>query len=128
MWIFKSKGGCWRCHTEPNFTDEAFHNTGIGSLNGTPEDGRMAVTGSEEDRGKFKTPTLRGLTFTAPYMHNGSLASLEDVIELYRRGGNPNSHLDPALKPLDLTDQEATYLVSFLRALSRQASPATGRQ
>ncbi len=127
MWIFKSKAACWRCHTEPNFADELFHNTGVGALNSIPEDGRKGVTGSEEDLGKFKTPTLRGLQFTAPYMHNGSLATLEDVVEFYRQGGGPNSHLDPDVKPLSLTDSDAASLVAFLRGLSRQAPSAGGR-
>ncbi|MAG63571.1 cytochrome-c peroxidase [Candidatus Woesearchaeota archaeon] len=119
MWIYESRGGCWRCHGGANFTDEAFHNTGIGVRNGVPLPGRMGVTGSEQDRGAFKTPTLRGLTLTGPYMHDGSMTSLEEVISFYRRGGEPNPDLDDNLRPLELTDQDVTNLAAFLRALSR---------
>jgi len=119
LWIYESKGGCWRCHSGPNLTDEDFHNTGVGAVDGRPEPGRFAVTGDEADRGRFKTPTLRGLEMTAPYMHDGSLATLEQVVAFYRRGGNANPGLDPAMRPLDLTDEEARNLVAFLRALSR---------
>ena len=78
----------------------------------------MEVTGQAADRGRFKTPTLRALTETAPYMHDGSLASLEEVVEFYRRGGNPHPELDPELKPIEMTDVEASNLLAFLRALS----------
>ena len=127
MWIFESKAGCWRCHTEPQFTDEDFHNTGVGVIDTEPEEGRFAITGNSEDRGKFKTPTLRGLQFSAPYMHNGSLKTLEEVVAFYRDGGRANDHLDPGLKPLNLTDSDVANLVAFLRALSRQAPQAGGR-
>jgi len=120
MWIFESRGGCWRCHAgHGNFTDEKFHNTGVGAVDGVPEIARFAKTRDEADRGRFKTPTLRGIALTAPYMHDGSLATLEDVVELYRGGGNANANLDPVLKPLDLSDEDARNLVAFLRALSR---------
>ena len=121
MWVFDSKGRCWKCHVGPNFSDEGFHNSGIGAVGGEPLPGRFAVTGEAADRGRFKTPTLRALSMTAPYMHNGSLASLEDVVEFYRGGGNPNDNLDVRLAPIDLTEREAAGLVAFLEALSRQA-------
>lgn len=121
MWIFDSKGGCWQCHLGPNFSDEEFHNTGVGVVDGVPLTGRFAVTGDEADRGRFKTPTLRALSKTAPYMHDGSLESLADVVEFYRRGGNANGNLDPRLKPIELSEREAAGLVAFLEALSRAA-------
>lgn len=120
LWIYEGKGRCWKCHDGPNFSDERFHNTGIGVRDGQPEPGRMAVTGDPADAGAFKTPTLRGLTETAPYMHDGSLASLEDVVAFYRHGGNRNERLDARVEPLALTDAEAGNLVAFLRALSRR--------
>jgi cytochrome c peroxidase len=122
MWVYESKGACWRCHPRPLFTDEELHNTGVGARGGEPEPGRAEVTGDTADAGKFKTPTLRGLRFTAPYMHDGSLATLEDVVAFYRRGGNANRNLSPLIAPLDLTDEDAGNLVAFLRALSRAAS------
>src|SRR5262249_26466350 len=70
LWLYESKGGCWRCHSGANFTDEKFHNTGVSW--GRDDFGREAVTKQPADRGKFKTPTLRGVTLTAPYMHDGS--------------------------------------------------------
>lgn len=123
LWFFESRGQCWRCHIGPNFTDEDFHNTGVGVRDSVAEPGRFAHTAVESDRGKFKTPTLRALTLTAPYMHDGSLASLEEVIAFYRRGGNPNAGLDPALAPIEMTDTDAANLLAFLRALSRPAGP-----
>ena len=117
QWIFESKGGCWKCHTPPLFTDEQFHNTGIGLRDGVPEPGRAAVTGDPKDTGRWKTPTLRGVRFSAPYMHDGSLATLEEVVAFYVRGGNDNAHLDPKMKPLDLSDADRTALVAFLRSL-----------
>ncbi len=127
MWFYESRGGCWRCHSGPNFSDEQFHDTGVGAGDGQPEAGRAAVTGREEDRGRFKTPTLHGLARTAPYMHDGSLATLEEVVEFYRQGGRPNTHLDPLLKPLEMSADDARNLVAFLRALSRVAEPAERR-
>jgi cytochrome c peroxidase len=121
LWVYESKGRCWRCHSGPNFSDEAFHATGIGVRDGTAEPGRAAVTGDPADRGRFKTPSLRGVARTAPYMHDGSLATLRDVIEFYRRGGNAHAELDPLMQPLELTEREAAGLVAFLEALSRRA-------
>jgi cytochrome c peroxidase len=120
LWLFESRGGCWRCHPPPLFTDEEFHATGIGVRAEVAEEGRMQVTGEDADRGRFKTPTLRALVHTAPYMHDGSLASLEEVVEYYRRGGNPHPQLDPRLVALQISDQEAASLVAFLRVLSRR--------
>lgn len=121
LWIYESRGFCWRCHTGQNFTDEKFHNTGIGSSVEDAAPGRFAVTGDEGDRGAFKTPTLRGLVFTAPYMHDGSLASLRDVVEFYVEGGRKNPSLSPLMEPLKLSDTDVDNLVAFLGALSAQA-------
>jgi cytochrome c peroxidase len=115
LWLYESKGRCWRCHSGKTFTDEGFHNTGV-SWGGT-DLGRYGVSKRDEDRGKFKTPTLRGVKLTAPYMHDGSLKTLDDVVEFYNRGGRANPHLDPAIGPLGLTNDEAAALVAFLKAL-----------
>lgn len=119
LWIYEGKGRCWRCHSGPNFSDESFHNTGIGSIDGVPEEGRFAITGDRADMGAFRTPGLRTLVQTAPYMHDGSIGTLEEVVEFYRRGGNKNSALSDRLNPITLTDDEAKSLVAFLKALSR---------
>jgi cytochrome c peroxidase len=117
LWLYESKAACWRCHVGANFTDERFHNTGV-SWSQEPLDlGRYAVTKSDADRGKFKTPSLRGVSLTAPYMHDGSLKTLDDVVRFYSRGGNANPHLDPILAPLNLSDEEVRSLVEFLKAL-----------
>ena len=117
QWLFESKGGCWKCHTPPLFTDEGFHNTGVGVVNGDPEDGRAAVTKDPSDAGKWKTPTLRSVRLTAPYMHDGSIETLEEVVAFYARGGNPNPQLDRKMKPLDLSDRDRAALVAFLKSL-----------
>ena len=122
LWLYESRGACWKCHSGPNFTDESFHNTGVGASDGEPEEGRAFVTGDEADRGRFKTPTLRGVALNPPYMHNGSLATLEDVVEFYRQGGHPNPNLDGRILPLELSDADAANLVAFLRALSRTST------
>ncbi len=117
MWIFDSKGQCWKCHPAPHYTDEKFHNTGV-SWGRTPLDlGRYEATRRDADKGRFKTPTLRGVRLTAPYMHDGSIKTLEEVIDLYDRGGNPNPHLDPLLHPLKLNPEEKRNLVEFLKVL-----------
>ncbi|MFO0984620.1 MAG: cytochrome c peroxidase [Planctomycetota bacterium] len=120
LWIWQSKGKCSECHVGDNFSDESFHNTGVGAQHGEPEPGRFAVTGDELDRGRFKTPTLRALERTSPYMHDGSLKTLEEVVAYYRRGANRNRNLDPRIAPIDLSDDDAAHLVAFLKALSRE--------
>ena len=117
--IFRGKGNCWVCHFGPTLTDERFHNTGVAWPDGELLDaGRFQVSGNEEDSGAFKTPTLREVARTAPYMHDGSLATLEEVIEFYDRGGNPNPYLDAELRPRKLTSEEKQALITFLHALS----------
>jgi cytochrome c peroxidase len=118
LWLYESKGQCWQCHSGRNFTDEGFHNTGVGWGKTLTDLGRYAVTKKESDRGRFKTPTLRGLTQTAPYMHDGSMATLEEVVEFYNRGGENNPYKDAMLKSLNLSKEEVADLVAFLKALS----------
>jgi cytochrome c peroxidase len=109
--LFRGKANCVACHVGPNFTDERLHNTGVAW-----RDGKFADIGAGE--GNFKTPTLRDVARSAPYMHDGSLATLEDVIEYYDRGGNNNPHLDSELHALHLSSDEKRKLVKFLRSLS----------
>jgi len=117
LWLYESKGRCWRCHSGANFTDEEYHNTGV-SWGKVPADvGRFVVTKVPADRGKFKTPTLRGAALTGQYMHDGSLKSLDDVIEFYNRGAGANPNLDLQLVPLNLSKDEVHDLVAFLKAL-----------
>jgi cytochrome c peroxidase len=109
--IFRGKGNCTACHVGPNFTDERMHNTGIAW-----RDGHLADPGA--GAGTFKTPTLREIAHTAPYMHDGSLATLEAVVDFYDDGGRPNPHIDPEIHPLHLSVEEKQALVAFLRSLS----------
>jgi len=117
--IFRGRGQCGTCHGGPNLTDDRFHNTGVGVRNGVPTDpGRFAISQDERDRGAFKTPTLREVALTAPYMHDGSLATLEAVVEFYASGGIQNPNLDPRMRPVRLTAEEKRQLVAFMKALS----------
>jgi cytochrome c peroxidase len=118
MWLFESRGRCWQCHSGPNFSDEKFHNTGVAWGKEPLDLGRYEVTKQEADRGRFKTPGLRDIARTAPYMHDGSIATLEEVVEYYNRGGNKNSHLDPLMQPLNLSKEDVRDIVAFLRALT----------
>lgn len=113
--LFRGKAGCNTCHIGPNFTDEKFHNTGVAFSHVMPE-GRPTDEGAGE--GRFKVPTLREVARTAPYMHDGSLATLEDVIDYYDRGGNPNPGLDSDVRPLHLSSEEKQALIAFLKSLS----------
>ena len=120
--IFRGKANCIACHVGPNFTDERFHNTGVAwREDRLLDEGRFAVTAKPEDHGAFKTPTLREIARTAPYMHDGSLSTLEDVIEYYDRGGNRNPYLDVELRPLRLAPEEKKAMITFLRSLSSVA-------
>ena len=117
--VFRGEGGCTACHIGPSFTDEQFHNTGIAWQDGRLTDqGRFAVSGNDRDRGAFKTPTLREIARTAPYMHDGSLATLEDVIAFYADGGRPNRYLDSDMRPRHLTVEDRRALAAFLRSLT----------
>ncbi len=118
FWLFESKAGCWKCHRGGNYSDDEFHNTGIAAKQSTPDLGRLDVTKSPDDRGAFKTPSLRNVELTAPYMHDGSLSTLEQVVRFYNEGGHPNAHLDSKVQPLKLKEEELNSLVSFLKTLT----------
>jgi cytochrome c peroxidase len=126
--LFSSRANCWTCHTGPNLTDDAFRNTGVAFRNGRfMDEGRFAVTGDAADHGAFKTPTLRNIALTAPYMHDGSIRTLEEVIEYYDRGGNPNPRLSSAIRPLHLSAADKRALTAFLRTLTGgRSAAATG--
>lgn len=119
--IFRGKGNCTACHVGPNFTDEQFHNTGVAWRDGRlADEGRFAISANPRDHGAFKTPTLREIARTAPYMHDGSLATLEDVVDFYSEGGRPNPYLDSEIRPRNFTPEEKRALIAFLRSLSGQ--------
>lgn len=112
--LFRTRAGCAACHGGALLTDDDFHNTGV-SWGG--DRGRERVTGDPVDRGRFRTPSLRDVASTAPYMHDGSMATLEEVLDFYDRGGGPNPNLDPRLRPLGLSEGECRDLLAFLRSL-----------
>ncbi|HET8550334.1 MAG TPA: cytochrome c peroxidase [Bryobacteraceae bacterium] len=117
--LFRGKGNCATCHVGPNLTDEKFHNTGVGWNGASFSDrGRAGVSGRREDEGAFKTPTLREVARRAPYMHDGRLATLEEVIAFYDEGGTRNPSLDSEIRPLRLKEQEKADLLAFLHALT----------
>ena len=124
MRLFKGKARCILCHNGPNFTDNQFHNLGVPQVGPQKEDlGRFYVTRLEKDTGAFKTPTLRSITETAPYMHDGAFQPLEEVIDFLDKGGEKNPNLSPLMKPLGLTKDEKADLLAFLKALKGEEIP-----
>jgi cytochrome c peroxidase len=117
--LFNGRANCSACHIGANFTDERFHNTGV--TPGSVDPGRFALTGDSAEYGAFKTPTLREVARTAPYMHDGSLGTLEQVIDLYDRGGGANRFLDRELHTLHLSPGDKRDLLDFLRSLTGTA-------
>lgn len=127
------KGNCAACHTVDEkhalFMDNKYHNLGVGVYGDEQlrDLGRYEVTKNEKDKGAFKTPSLRNIAQTAPYMHDGSQKTLKEVIDFYIGGGNSNPHRDPLIKPLDfLTGQERTDLENFLKALTGRVPKDAG--
>jgi cytochrome c peroxidase len=129
--IFSTRAGCLNCHDvfHPRFnalgggvalfTDFRFHNLGVGYKSGRFKDpGRYGWSRDPNEWGAFRTPPLRNLTLTAPYMHDGSLKTLEEVVEFYDRGGNSNPNISPSIHPLYLTSEEKRLLVVFLKTLT----------
>jgi len=121
--FFSERVNCAACHVGANLADEKYHNLGIGMDAEKPDVGRFEVTKDAKDFGAFKTPTIRNVEFTAPFMHDGSLATLMDVVEHYNKGGTPNKNLSDKIKPLKLTDQEKLDLVEFMKACSGSFPP-----
>ncbi len=148
MKLFVGKAGCVQCHNGVNFTDDKFHVTGVpkhklesnalvaatrnfvlreaGFKNPESIDrdlGRYFLTKKEEDKGSFKTPTLRNVSLTPPYMHNGVFKNLDEVIEFYDKGGGNVPNKSKLLKPLNLSDEEKANLRAFLEALTCKNVP-----
>ena len=117
--IFRGKGLCAGCHGGRNLTDDQFHNTGVAWRDGRfADEGRFAVTRNPQDHGAFKTPTLREIARTGPYMHDGSAATLEEVVDFYSQGGRTNPYLDPRVRSQRFSPGEKMALVAFLKTLS----------
>ncbi len=122
--LFKGKARCILCHNGPNFTDNQFHNLGVPQVGPLKEDlGRYNVSLRHKDRGAFKTPTLRSISETAPYMHDGAFNTLEEVVAFYNVGGGKNDNLSPLMKPIGLTPDETIDLIEFLNALTGEPIP-----
>lgn len=127
MIFFTEKGDCFHCHTNPLFTDNDYHNNGLTDVFVGFDKGRFLVTGKNSDMGKFRTPTLRNLVYTAPYMHDGRLKTLEEVIEFYTSGVKVSETLDPIMtkrmnnRTMDLTPKEKGELLDFLKTLTDTA-------
>ena len=129
--LFLGKAGCGACHRPTQFTTHDFLNTGIGyqsearraaeTPNALTDRGREEVTHNREDRYKFRTPTLRNVELTAPYMHDGSIKTLEDVIAYYNTGGSADPEKDARIKPLGLSEAEQKELVAFLKSLTSES-------
>ena len=115
--LFEGKANCVACHQGFNFADDGFHNIGL-PANSMVDVGRFAHRKIKVNKGAFKTPTLRDIARTAPYMHDGSYSTLADVVEHYNKGGVNPENLDPNMKPLNLSDQEKADLVEFLLSLT----------
>lgn len=113
--LFKDKANCAACHQGHNFVDDGFHNIGLPD---TDDPGRYNIVKVNILKGAFKTPTLRNVELTAPYMHNGVYNTLEEVVEHYNKGGAVADNLDPNMKPLHLNDQEKRDLVAFMKTLT----------
>lgn len=118
--LFSGKAQCNNCHLGQNFTDNLFHNLGIGwdaKTKTFADECRAKISKKEEDIGAFKTPTIRDVSKHAPYMHDGSVKTLEAVVEHYNKGGTPNPHLSPKLKKLGLTKKEVKAIVAMMKSL-----------
>jgi len=119
--LFHGKARCAECHVTWLFTDGTFHNLGIGYDEATGEFadiGRYKISNDEKDKGAFKTPTVRDVALHAPYMHDGSIATLKEVVEHYNKGGIKNPQLDGKMTPLELTPEEVDAVVAFMEALT----------
>lgn len=138
--VFRASG-CSHCHSierdHATFTDDTYRNTGVewarvnghlGTAKGVADVGRFVVTGRESDRYAFRVPTLRNVALTSPYMHDGSLATLRDVVDFYDTGNGNDPQRDPRLRPLNLTESQKTQLVAFLESLTSPNAEALAKQ
>lgn len=117
--FFGEKTGCSNCHHDFNFTNYAFENNGLYENYADP--GRFRLTGEESDRAKFKVPTLRNIEVTAPYMHDGSIETLEEIISHYESGGEDYPNKSNLIEPFTLTEIERNELVLFLKTLTDES-------
>lgn len=121
--FFSATANCAACHLGANFTDEKYHNLGVGMEVPEPDLGRFVVTGEEKDKGAFKTPSLRNVAQTAPFMHDGSQKTLREVVDWYVQGGHPNPYLSDKIKKFEASQQDREDLVAFMEALTGEIPP-----
>lgn len=119
--LFVGKANCVACHSAPNFTDDGFHNIGLASFGEkNPDIGRFSERPLKLMMGAFKTPTLRDISYSAPYFHDGSSHALSDVVEHYAKGGEVKTNLSPSMEKIELTNADKHDLVMFMQALSSE--------
>ncbi|MDX2359594.1 MAG: cytochrome c peroxidase [Crocinitomicaceae bacterium] len=122
--FFSERGDCFHCHGGALTTDNLMHNNGLDAM---PDDGRFTITNNPADKGKFKTPTLRNIEYTSPYMHDGRYQTLEEVLTFYCWGLQDSPTIDPLMKNvgfpggIDLNQQDFDDLISFLKTLSDES-------
>jgi cytochrome c peroxidase len=134
--VLSEVASCTLCHLPPVYSDTLFHNVGVGAKGDKPDAGRGKIVADAAAKaareatpeelklqGAFKTPTLRGLTLTAPYFHDGHVATLEEAVDYMLRGGTANANLDEKLQPKTITAQQRKDLLAFLRALTPENQP-----
>jgi cytochrome c peroxidase len=120
--LFNGKARCQQCHAGFNFSDEGYHNIGVGMEKENTDWGRFTVTKKDSDRGKFKTPTLRDAATHPPYMHDGSQNTLAEVVAFYNKGGIKTAWLSEAIQPLNLSEAEQADLVAFIKSLTGEVA------
>ena len=124
--VFVGKANCVACHSAPNFTDNGFHNIGLASYGKkNPDVGRFAQRPLKLMKGAFKTPTLRDISYSAPYFHDGSSHTLKAVVEHYAKGGEVKTNLSPNMEEIKLTDADKDALVGFMEALNSERKAFT---
>jgi cytochrome c peroxidase len=123
--VFRNKAGCAACHVPPMYTDNGFHDIGVGFDKPEPDLGRGKISKNEKENGAFKTPTLRSVGTHAPFFHDGRAATLEDAVDFVLKGGikDKNPNLDAHIKPIKLSAKERTDLLAFVKALEAPATP-----
>jgi cytochrome c peroxidase len=123
--LFRNKAGCAQCHAPPLYTDNGFHDTGIGFDKPEPDLGRGKISKNDKENGAFKTPTLRSVTTHAPFFHDGRAASIEEAVDYMLSGGikDKNPNLDAKMKKVTLSAKEKADLLAFLKSLEAPAAP-----
>jgi cytochrome c peroxidase len=123
--LFRNKAGCAACHAPPMYTDNGFHDVGIGYDKPEPDPGRGKISKNDKENGAFKTPTIRSVTTHPPYFHDGRAATVEEAVDYMLSGGikDKNSNLDAKMKPVKLSPKERADLLAFVKSLEAPVAP-----